>query len=128
VSSKPEISRTEALNHHQGWSETTRAQVRDELDRLDAATFRKNVHGFWNSVQVLDSAGTMVADLMKTQVRYFPEYAPPGAEDRGSKDGLLVLSLDGVVRATGERTARQEPVENPVCPRCFLAHAGPDCY
>jgi hypothetical protein len=96
--SKRWIDLTEALNHHQGWGESTRTRVRDEIDRVGGVQFRTNVHGVWNSIQVFNGSGEIVADLMKTQVRYTPESAPPEAEDRDSKDGWRVVSLDGVRR------------------------------
>ena len=127
--SKLWIDLTEALNHHQGRGESNRTRVRDEIDRVGGVQFRTNVHGFWNSIQVFNGSGEIVADLMKTQVRYTPDSAPPEAEDRDSKDGWRVVSLDGVRRASGsERTARPEPRNAPTCSRCFIGHAGDECY
>lgn len=115
---KPEMNRTDALNHYQGWSGSTRAQVAAEIDRVGGVEFRDNFSqdGYWNSIQVFDASGEFVADLMKTQIRYPRPYAPVGAEDRGSKDGLLVLSLDGVERAGGGHTPRRPEPERKYCP------------
>lgn len=114
---KPEMNRADALNHYQGWSGSTREQVADEIDRVGGVEFRDNFSqdGYWNSIQVFDASGEFVADLMKTQIRYPRPYAPAGAEDRGNKDGMLVLSLDGVERATGERTLRRPEPERTYC-------------
>ncbi|GAA4816917.1 hypothetical protein ACFQ0K_08450 [Nocardioides caeni] len=115
---KPDMNRAEALNHYQSWSGSTRSQVADEIDRVGGVEFRDNFSqdGYWNSIQVFDASGEFVADLMKTQIRYPLPYAPAGAEDRGSKDGLLVLSLDGVVRAGGARSASRPEPERKHCP------------
>lgn len=129
MKNRDEINQHEALNYFPGWSEQTRGYVRGEIARMGASRFRVNSHGFWNSVQVLDAGGTFLADLMKTKVWYVPEAAPAGAEDEGSKNGLLSVMLEGVTRANrSERTVRPEPRNAPTCPRCQIAHAGDECY
>ena len=63
--SKSEIDLEDALRYHAGWSEETRAFVRNELTRIAAATFVADVHGYWNSVKVYDASGETIADILK---------------------------------------------------------------
>lgn len=132
--SKTDITEDEALRHHDGWSAETRSIVRSELVRVGAIRFRTNVHGYWNSVQVFDAAGTLVADIMKTRVRYPPEFAPSNAEATAAADGFLFLPLDGVERRSGHRSALSgsklaEPktCSNPDCAQVYQRHPG-ECW
>lgn len=110
------MSRDEALNYHQGWSDVTRDYVRGELERIGATRFLKDVHGYWNSVKVTDDTGTFLADLMKTKVWFATHVAPAGAEPGGSYGHLSVM-LEGVTRAdrSARTVSRPEP-EPTFCP------------
>lgn len=55
--SQTTISLEEALRHHEGWSEETRAFVRREIERIGGVRFRNDVHGYWNSIKVYDAKG-----------------------------------------------------------------------
>ena len=78
------IDLEDALRHHDGWSEETRLYIRSEMDRIGAATFRNDVHGYWNSVKVYDATGEFLADILKTKVWYAATVAPEGATEVNS--------------------------------------------
>ena len=116
----------DALRHHDGWSEETRLYIRSEMDRIGAATFRNDVHGYWNSVKVYDAAGEFLADILKTKVWYAATVAPEGATEVNSWGQLAVL-LDGVSRSS-HASGRQAAAEPAPCLGCNLVHAEPECW
>lgn len=122
--SKSPIDLEGALRYHDGWSEETRAVVRSELNRIEAATFVADVHGYWNSVKVYDASGETIADILKTKIWYSPSVAPATTDGTNSW-GWLSVSFDGVARARTSGPAVAEPVP---CPSCNLVHAGDECW
>lgn len=123
------ISLEETLRHHDGWSEETRLFVRQEMERIGAATFRNDVHGYWNSVKVYDAQGDFLADILKTKVWYAAPVAPAGASETNSWGHLSIL-LDGVERRSA--SPRPTPPERQVCQNSNCAevnqaHAG-ECW
>lgn len=94
--------------------------VRAEIERVGAARFVVDIHGFWNSVKCFDTNGAFVADVLKTKVWYAPEVAPAGA-DQVNSWGQRAMTLEGVTRSgRSERSARSDRVPRESCPTCWM--------
>lgn len=126
------FEREDAVRWNKHWSAADRDEAERFLDWLDSLygplRYYDTPSASSVSVQPASEHGpTLVAELTAGYLQAHRE-SPEWFKSAPSKRGVFQffeLSNSQVGRPGGQKTVVSR--ENPVCPRCFLAHAGADC-
>ena len=126
------FERDDAVRWNKHWSAADREEAQRFLDWLDSRfgplRYFDTPSATSVSVQAAEEHGpAIVAELTAGYLQAHRE-PPDWFESAPSRRGVFQffeLSNSQVGRPGGQRASSAR--ENPICPKCFLAHAGPDC-